>query len=75
MSADNSYSFLNNIIKWFYPGMRIKRWFLTTVLGIFIVSLGVIFAVSNYKLVTVFGFVIIFCGIVLVVLGIIKTII
>ena len=75
MSTDNSYSFVNNIIKWFYPGMRIKRWFLTTILGIFIVSLGVIFAVSNYTLVTVFGFVIIFCGIVLVVLGIIKTII
>jgi len=75
MSPDNPYSFLSNIVKWFYPGMRIKRWFLTTVLGIFIVSLGVIFAVSNYTLVTVFGFVIIFCGIVLVVLGITKTII
>jgi hypothetical protein len=73
--SDHSFSILNNFTKWFYPGMRIKRWFMTTVLGIFVVSLGVIFAVSPYTLVTVFGFVIIFCGVVLVVLGIVKTII
>ncbi|MFA6379050.1 MAG: YvcK family protein [Candidatus Omnitrophota bacterium] len=75
MRGDNPSSILNNVVKWFYPGMRIKRWFLTTILGIFIVSLGVIFAVSPYTLVTVFGFVIIFCGIVLVVLGIMKMIV
>jgi uncharacterized cofD-like protein len=75
MSVDNSHSIFKNIVKWFYPNMRIKRWILTTMLGIFIVSLGVIFAVSPYTLVTIFGFVIIFCGIVLVVLGILKTII
>ncbi len=75
MISDNPFSILNNIIKWFYPGMRVKRWFMTTILGIFIVSLGVIFAVSSYTLVIIFGFVIIFCGIVLVVLGIVKMII
>ena len=72
---DNQDSILRNIIKWFYPNMRIKRWILTTILGILVVSLGVVFAVSPYALVTIFGFVIIFCGIVLVVLGIVKTII
>ncbi|MCX5681644.1 MAG: YvcK family protein [Candidatus Omnitrophica bacterium] len=75
MSIDDSHSFLDSVIKWFYPGMRIKRWLFTTILGIFIVSLGVIFVVLPYTLVAVFGFVIIFCGIVLVVLGIVKMII
>jgi len=75
MTTDTNLSFLDHIIKWCYPGMRIKRWFLTTVLGIFIVAIGVVFAVSEYTLVTIAGFVIILCGVALVVLGIIKVII
>lgn len=68
-------SFFDTVIKWFYPGMRIKRWLFTTLLGISVVALGVIFAVSTYALVAIFGFVIIFCGITLVVLGIVKMIV
>ena len=66
---------IDHIVKWFYPGMRIKRWFLTTVFGLFIVALGAIFAADVDKRVSFFGFVIIFCGIVLVVLGIGKMIV
>ncbi|MDP8266144.1 MAG: uridine diphosphate-N-acetylglucosamine-binding protein YvcK [Candidatus Aceula meridiana] len=66
---------INNIVKWFYPGMRVKRWLLMTLLGIFIVALGAIFAADAYKMVSFFGFVIIVCGVVFVVLGIGKIIV
>lgn len=66
---------INNIVKWLYPGMRVKRWLLTTLLGLFIVVIGAIFAADMDKRVSFFGFVIIFCGIVLVVLGVGKIIV
>lgn len=75
MSPNAIQSFLDRILKWFYPGMRVKRWFFTTLGGIIIVSVGVIFAFKEYTLVSVFGWVIILCGITLVVLGIGKMII
>ncbi|MFH1359927.1 MAG: gluconeogenesis factor YvcK family protein [Candidatus Omnitrophota bacterium] len=64
-----------NLLKWFYPGMRIKRWFLTTLLGIFTVGLGAVFTAKPYSIVQSFGIVFIICGIILCVLGIGKMII
>ncbi len=60
---------LGNSFKWLYPGMKVKRWVLTSLLGIAIVGLGAVFATKPIALVSTFGVVIIFCGIVLVVLG------
>jgi len=55
--------------------MKIKRWILTSLLGIGIVGLGAIFTTQPYGLVSTFGIVIILCGVVLVVLGIGKMIV
>ncbi len=74
MSNDNQ-GIVENIVKWLYPGMRIKRWLLTSIFGIAIVALGSVFAAASYTLVSIFGFVIIICGIVLVVFGIVKIIV
>ena len=65
----------NNLIKWLYPGMKIKRWFFTSVLGVGVVAGGAVAFASNYVLVRVFGVVIILCGIVLIVMGIGKMIV
>ncbi|MDP8264742.1 MAG: YvcK family protein [Candidatus Aceula lacicola] len=73
--SDNDHGMIGSIVKWFYPGMRVKRWLLTSVLGICIVALGSVFAATSYAMVSVFGFVIIICGIVLVVLGVGKVIV
>jgi len=58
-----------DLIKWLYPGMRIKRWFITALLGVLIVWGGGIAFASGFALVRVAGLVIIFCGIVLIVMG------
>ncbi len=55
--------------------MKIKRWFFTSLLGVFIVALGAIFAAEKYAIVSIFGIVIIICGIVLIVLGVGKMIV
>ncbi|MDD3375398.1 MAG: YvcK family protein [Candidatus Omnitrophica bacterium] len=73
--SDKNHGMIENIAKWFYPGMRVKRWLLTSIFGICIVALGSVFAATSYTLVSIFGFVIIICGIILVVLGIGKVIV
>ena len=65
----------NNFIKWFYPGMKVKRWLLTVVLGVIIVGGGAIAFASPHLLVRTFGIVIILCGIILIVLGMGKMIV
>jgi uncharacterized cofD-like protein len=62
----------NNFFKWLYPGIQIKRWVLTALLGIGVVACGAYFAANPFAFVKIFGFVIIFCGIQLVVIGIVK---
>ena len=62
----------NNIFKWLYPGIQIKRWVMTALLGIGVVAFGAYFAANPFAFVKIFGFVIIFCGIQLVVIGIVK---
>jgi len=58
-----------NLIKWLYPGMKIKRWFFTSLLGVIIVAGGAIAMASGFALVRIFGIVIIMCGIILIVMG------
>lgn len=65
----------NNFLKWFYPGMRVKRWLFTSFLGVVIVGGGAVAFASSYPLVSVLGIVIIVCGIILIVMGIGKMIV
>lgn len=64
-----------NLFKWFLPGIKIKRWGFTTLLGIVIVGVGAVFTTQPFALVSTFGIIIIVCGIVLIVLGIGKLIV
>ena len=64
-----------NSLKWLYPGMGIKRWLLTSLLGVFIVGAGAGFLTQDYKFVNAFGIVWIICGMVLIVLGFSKMIV
>lgn len=58
-------------IKWFYPGMRIKRWILLCALGIFCVGIGSVKSLSKESLwVTIFGIFTLILGIFLLILGI-----
>ena len=62
----------SNFLKWLYPGIQIKRWVLTSLLGIGIVALGAFFSASPYHFVNILGLVIVLCGIIFIVLGILK---
>lgn len=62
----------SNFLKWLYPGIQIKRWILTSLLGIGIVALGAFFSASQYRFVNFFGLIIVLCGIILIILGILK---
>ena len=59
----------NNLIKWLYPGMKIKRWFFTSLFGVIIVAGGAVTFDSSFTLIRTFGIIIIICGITLVFLG------
>ena len=59
----------NNLFKWLYPGIKVKRWMLAALFGVLIVGFGSIFAVYPYPFVSRLGIIIILCGIVFVVLG------
>lgn len=62
----------SNLLKWLYPGIQIKRWILTSLFGIGTVALGAVFSASPYHFVGVFGWVIVFCGFVFILLGVLK---
>lgn len=59
----------NNLLKWLYPGMKVKRWFFTSFFGVVIVAGGAIAFDSSFTLIRSFGIVIIICGVLLVFLG------
>jgi len=59
----------NDLIKWLYPGMKVKRWFFTALLGVGIVGGGFVAFASSFALVSTLGVVIIVCGVILIVLG------
>ena len=62
----------SNFLKWLYPGIQIKRWVLTSLFGIGIVALGAFFSASPYHFVNIFGWVIVLCGIIFILLGVVK---
>ena len=64
-----------NPLKWLYPGMKIKRWLFTSLLGIVIVGVGAVLAAEPYALVSTLGIVWILCGLVFIVLGMSKMIV
>ena len=65
----------NNLSKWLYPGIKVKRWVFMSLFGVLVVSIGAIFIVSNYPFVRTFATIIIFCGIIFIVLGMGKMIV
>ncbi|MCQ9207823.1 MAG: YvcK family protein [Omnitrophica bacterium] len=61
--------------KWLYPGIKIKRWVLICILGIVMISIGSIDLVSpDYTSVRIIGGVTLFLGIILIFVGLEKTI-
>ncbi len=64
-----------NLIKWLYPGMRIKRWLFTSIAGICVVAGGATALSSPYPFVKFFGFIIVLCGVLLVLMGMGKMIV
>src|SRR3989338_7050175 len=64
-----------NLVKWLYPGMGIKRWLFTSLIGIIIVAIGAILTAEPSSFISTFGIVWIICGIILIVLGIGKMIV
>ena len=59
----------NNLFKWLYPGIKVKRWMSAAFFGILVVGFGAVFTVYPYPFVSRLGMVIILCGIVFIVLG------
>ncbi len=64
-----------NLFKWLYPGIKVKRWLLISILGVLVVWLGAIFTTKPFALVNRLGFVVIFCGIALIVVSMGKMIV
>lgn len=64
-----------NLIKWLYPGIKVKRWLLISLLGVLVVWLGAIFTTKPFALVHSLGFVVIFCGVTLIVISMGKMIV
>ena len=64
-----------NPFKWLYPGMKVKRWLITALVGVVVVGVGAILTAEPYAFVSAFGIVWILCGIVLIVLGMGKMIV
>ncbi|MBF0387743.1 MAG: YvcK family protein [Candidatus Omnitrophica bacterium] len=62
----------NNFLKWLYPGIQIKRWILTSLFGMGVFWLGSNFTTSSYHFVNVFGWIIVLCGFLLTLLGMLK---
>ncbi len=65
----------SNLLKWLYPGMRIKRWLSVAAVGVLIVGFGALAVGSSFWQVRALGVVILICGISLIVLGIGKLIV
>jgi uncharacterized cofD-like protein len=64
-----------NPFKWLYPGMKVKRWFLLSFLGVIIVGAGAALTREPYTFVSMIGILWILCGILLIVMGMAKMII
>ncbi len=66
---------LKNPFKWLYPGMKVKRWIFTSLLGIVIVGIGAALSAGEYALIRAFGIVWMLCGMILIVMGMAKMIV
>ena len=64
-----------NPFKWLYPGMKVKRWLFTALLGVIVVSFGAVLTAEPYVFISTLGIVWILCGMVLIVLGMGKMIV
>lgn len=64
-----------NPFKWLYPGMKVKRWLFTALLGVVVVSFGAVLTAEPYVFISTLGIVWILCGMVLIVLGMGKMIV
>lgn len=64
-----------NPVKWLYPGMKIKRWLLTSLLGVIIIGVGFVLTTQPYTFVSVLGIIWIVCGSILLVMGVGKMIV
>ena len=64
-----------NPVKWLYPGMKVKRWLFTSLLGVAIVGVGAVLTAEPYPIISFFGMVWIVCGMVLIVMGMGKMIV
>jgi uncharacterized cofD-like protein len=66
---------LKNPFKWLYPGMKVKRWLFTSLMGIIIVGIGAVLSAEEYAFISGLGIVWILCGIILIVMGMGKMIV
>lgn len=64
-----------NLVKWLYPRMKIKRWLLTSLLGVIIIGVGFVLTTQPYTFVSVLGIIWIVCGSILLVMGVGKMIV
>ncbi len=64
-----------NPFKWLYPGMKVKRWLFTALLGVVVVSFGAVLTAEPYTFISTLGIVWILCGMVLIILGMGKMIV
>ncbi|MBN1869457.1 MAG: YvcK family protein [Candidatus Omnitrophica bacterium] len=64
-----------NPFKWLYPGMKVKRWLFTALLGVIVVSFGAVLTAEPYVFISTLGIVWILCGMILIVLGMGKMIV
>jgi uncharacterized cofD-like protein len=64
-----------NPFKWLYRGLKVKRWVFTAVLGIAVIAAGSILASQPYGFVSGIGIAWILLGLILVVMGVGKTIV
>ncbi len=64
-----------NPFKWLYPGMKVKRWLLISLLGVIIVGAGAVLAAEPYPFVSIVGILWILCGMIFIVMGMGKMIV
>jgi uncharacterized cofD-like protein len=64
-----------NPFKWLYPGMKVKRWLLISLLGVIIVGVGAVLTADPYPFVSVVGILWILCGMIFIVMGMGKMIV
>ncbi len=64
-----------NPFKWLYPGMKVKRWLLISLLGVIIVGAGAVLTADPYPFVSVIGILWIVCGMIFIVMGMGKMIV